>query len=112
MTNNQQLLERFFSEEVIALERSSLFDIETEGKIPTFDFTKVEGMLLGLAIGDALGNTSESLIPRSRSELYGEINDYLPNKYVEFEKNGNAIGRYPDGVLDPGAVDRGRPIHS
>ena len=88
MTNNQQLLERLFFEKGIALERSNLFDIETEGKIPTFDFAKVEGMLLGLAIGDALGNTSESLTPRSRSELYGEINDYLPNKYVVFKKMG------------------------
>ena len=47
-----------------------------------FDFDRVEGMLLGLAIGDALGNTSESKTPSHRKEIYGEIRDYLPNHYA------------------------------
>jgi ADP-ribosylglycohydrolase len=36
-------------------------------------------MLLGLAIGDALGNTTESLRPRFRRFCVGEIRSYLPN---------------------------------
>jgi ADP-ribosylglycohydrolase len=36
-------------------------------------------MLLGLAIGDALGNTSESLWPGLRRFCLGEIRSYLPN---------------------------------
>jgi ADP-ribosyl-[dinitrogen reductase] hydrolase len=36
-------------------------------------------MLLGLAIGDALGNTTESLWPGLRRFLVGEIRSYLPN---------------------------------
>ncbi len=36
-------------------------------------------MLLGHAIGDALGNTSESLSAADRAARYGEIRDYLPN---------------------------------
>jgi ADP-ribosylglycohydrolase len=36
-------------------------------------------MLLGLAIGDALGNTSESLSAADREAQFGEIRDYLPN---------------------------------
>lgn len=47
----------------------------------------VRGMLLGVAIGDALGNTSESMAPARRREDYGlehgdargDIRDYLPN---------------------------------
>jgi ADP-ribosylglycohydrolase len=47
---------------------------------------KVAGMLLGLAIGDALGNSSESLLPNDRHRRYGWITDYLPNRHA-----GNAI---------------------
>jgi ADP-ribosylglycohydrolase len=39
-------------------------------------------MLLGLAIGDALGNTSERLLPDERRNLYGEITNYLRNPYA------------------------------
>lgn len=49
---------------------------------------KVEGMMLGLAIGDALGNTSESLIPNYRFDKYGRIEDYLPNRHAK----GSALG--------------------
>ncbi len=52
------------------------------------DFDKVEGMMLGVAVGDALGNTSESLSPHVRRGRYGEIRDYLPNRHA----NGRAIG--------------------
>jgi ADP-ribosylglycohydrolase len=43
------------------------------------DWDRVEGMLLGLAIGDALGNTSEGMAPRQRVAAHGEIEGYLPN---------------------------------
>jgi hypothetical protein len=43
---------------------------------------RIRGMLLGLAIGDALGNTSESMLPRERKVEYGEIRDYLPNRHA------------------------------
>lgn len=49
---------------------------------------RVRGMLLGLAIGDALGNTSESLPPEERRRRYGEIRDYLPNRYAEGRRVG------------------------
>jgi len=45
---------------------------------PDFDFQKVEGMLLGLAIGDALGAPTEGQLPDARHGTYGEIRDYLP----------------------------------
>jgi len=81
-----------------------------------FDFSRVEGMLLGLAIGDALGNTTESQSPRARYEQHGEIRDYLRHPYY-----GDARG-YPsddtqlafwtleqaleDGGFDPASLAR------
>lgn len=43
---------------------------------------KVEGMMLGLAIGDALGNTSESINPADRLRHFGRIEHYLPNRFA------------------------------
>jgi len=37
---------------------------------------RVEGMLLGVAIGDALGRPSEASLPKRRRRLYGEVRDY------------------------------------
>ncbi len=51
-------------------------------------FERIEGMLLGLAIGDALGNTSESVNPGRRAERFGEIRNYLPNHHA----GGRRIG--------------------
>lgn len=44
---------------------------------------RIEGMLLGLAIGDALGNTSESMNPDQRHEVHGWISGYLPNRHAD-----------------------------
>lgn len=44
---------------------------------------RIRGMLLGLAIGDALGNTSEGMTPSRRRHVHGEIRDYLPNRREE-----------------------------
>jgi len=46
---------------------------------PDFTFDRVEGMLLGLAIGDALGNLTEGLAPARRPRVDG----YLPNPRAE-----------------------------
>lgn len=43
---------------------------------------RLRGMILGLAVGDALGNTSEGLIPEDRRLGHGEIRDYLPNRHA------------------------------
>ena len=49
---------------------------------------RVRGMLLGLAVGDSLGNTSEGMAPAERRDIYGstygdgrgDLRDYLPNR--------------------------------
>ena len=52
------------------------------------DLDKRRGMLLGLAVGDALGNTTESQLPNERRSRHGEITHYLPNR----EAAGRAVG--------------------
>jgi len=52
---------------------------------------RLRGMLLGVAIGDALGNTSEGMTPAERRDIHGrksgdshaDIRDYLPNRREE-----------------------------
>jgi len=88
MQSNIETLEWLFARGIIALEKSSLFDTPVESKSIEFDFDRVEGMLLGLAIGDSLGNTSESMIPSERKGLYGETRDYWPNHHAELEPLG------------------------
>ena len=79
--------DRLVAAGAIAVRRSSFFDtaLPSEGLV---DFDRIEGMLLGLAIGDALGNTSEGLLPLERRARYGQIIDYLPNRYA----SGRAVG--------------------
>ena len=60
---------------------------------PTFRFDRAEGMLLGLAIGDALGSTTAGMLPAERRAAAGEVRDYLPNRFA---------GGQPAGV--PGSV--------
>jgi len=43
---------------------------------------RIRGMLLGLAIGDALGNTSEGMLAQARRMQCGEVRDYLPNRHA------------------------------
>ena len=49
---------------------------------------RVRGMLLGLAIGDSLGNTSEGCLPDIRQARLGEVRDYLPNRHA----NSHPVG--------------------
>ena len=81
--NNKSKLEKLFQNWKIECNRSALFDNSVDAKPSNFDFGRIEGMLLGVAIGDALGVTTEGMLPSSRKAEYGEIRDYLPNRYVD-----------------------------
>ena len=83
--SNRELLDNLFDRDLIDIRRGALFDTEPGPLAPSFGFDKIEGLMLGLAVGDALGNTSEGLLPGERRARYGEIRDYLPN--------GRAAGR-------------------
>jgi ADP-ribosylglycohydrolase len=43
---------------------------------------RLRGMLMGLAVGDALGNTSEGITAAEREARFGEIRDYLPHEHA------------------------------
>jgi ADP-ribosyl-[dinitrogen reductase] hydrolase len=86
--DNRTTLDRLFAEERIALKRGELFDRQP-APLPADDlWDRVEGMLLGLAIGDSLGNTSEGLMPDERAGRFGEVRDYLPNPHAEWRPVG------------------------
>jgi ADP-ribosyl-[dinitrogen reductase] hydrolase len=80
--DNFDLLQKFISSGQIAL-KNAPFLSHTPPALPAdLDWRRLEGMFLGLAVGDALGNTSESMLPGERLQRYGEIRDYLPNWYA------------------------------
>jgi ADP-ribosylglycohydrolase len=79
---NESRLQDLFLSGGIHLERGALLGLGVAPKPSTFDFGKVEGMLLGIAVGDALGVTTESMLPEQRRSRFGEIRDYIPNRYV------------------------------
>jgi ADP-ribosyl-[dinitrogen reductase] hydrolase len=84
--NNTLLLNQFFEKNEIRIRRSEIFTRPVLPKPMDFDFDKIEGMLLGLVIGDALGITTEGILPQKRNEIYGEVRDYIPNRYVDEAK--------------------------
>ncbi len=88
LSENGQLLEELFRSRSIDIQRGPLFDRLPALPAQEVDFDRVEGMLLGAAIGDALGNTTESQHPSQRLAWYGEIRDYLPNRHA----NGQRVG--------------------
>jgi len=74
--------EELVASERIAIRRGPIFDVPP-APLPQDDLEdRVRGMMLGLAIGDALGNTSEGQSPAGRRERCGEIIDYLENWYA------------------------------
>lgn len=90
MRDNRPLLAELFEHDRIALNRSALFDAEPDRdrRRSRELWNRIEGMLLGLMIGDALGNTSESMLPSERRRHFAEIRDYLPNRHAEGRRVG------------------------
>lgn len=74
--SNPARLAELFARAEIDLARGALFDA-APGPLPAaFDGSRVEGMLVGLAIGDALGYPTEGLPPAERRAIHGEVRDF------------------------------------
>ena len=79
--NTTQLLRDLLSAGRIRVGHGDIFR-QVPAPLPDhFAFSRIEGMLLGLAVGDALGNSSEGFPPKFRRERYGEVRNYLLNSY-------------------------------
>lgn len=88
MTTNDELLRALVAGGNLDVQLGGIFDLSPAPLPDRLDFSRIEGMMLGLAVGDALGNTTESMLPGQRRAFYGEIRDYLPNKHA----NGRCVG--------------------
>jgi len=83
MRTNREILNELFEKQAIDIRRGPIFDTPVVPVAEDFNFDRIEGMMLGLAIGDSLGITTEGMLPRTRRDIYGEIRDYIPNQYVD-----------------------------
>ena len=71
MIGNTPLLKHMLSQGTIRLKSSEILYEAPQTLSESFRFEKVEGMLLGLAVGDALGATTESQEPAKRKNQSG-----------------------------------------
>ncbi|MBN1152436.1 MAG: ADP-ribosylglycohydrolase family protein, partial [Dehalococcoidia bacterium] len=78
MRDNTGLLQDCITHSMIRVNDAGMLHRAPAALPADFDFQKVEGMLLGLAIGDALGAPTEGMLPAERHSRYGEVRDYLP----------------------------------
>lgn len=81
-TGNRETFEHLVRAGKLALNRGAVFDRAPTPLPRELSVDRIEGMLLGLAIGDALGNTTESMLPAQRAAQYDEIRHYLPNPHA------------------------------
>ena len=113
MNTNRETLDRLFETGGIDLRRGSLFDTNPPPLPPDLSWSRIEGMLLGLATGDGLGNSTEGSLPHVRFSRHGEIRDYTGNKYdprrLGFPSDDTQLAFW---TLDQINVDRGlNPEH-
>lgn len=76
MLNNRQTLRRLLDDNSIAMRQGETLDRSVPPLPSDFSFDACAGMLLGVAIGDALGRPSEGMIPSRRRASHGEVRDY------------------------------------
>jgi ADP-ribosylglycohydrolase len=74
-----RILDFFLQTGHVPVDRGSIFDSRLDEEIAT-DFRDIRGMMLGLAIGDALGAPTEGTLPDRRRSEYGDVRDYQPNR--------------------------------
>jgi ADP-ribosyl-[dinitrogen reductase] hydrolase len=77
-------LEHLIAKGRLRVSQDALAGLAAPAPLGIVSSDRVEGMLLGLAIGDALGNTTEGELPGARPP----IRDYQPNRHA----NNRAVG--------------------
>lgn len=108
--NNKDMLDFLFNSEQIDINRGNIFNTEPGNLPDNFDFDRIEGLMIGLAVGDSLGVSTESMPPGLRRVIYGEIRDYFSGWF-----GGKPIG-YPsddtqlafwtlDQMIEDGGLD-------
>ena len=83
-----ELLKELFDRGLVNTRPGAIFETTPPPLGEGFDFRRIQGMLLGLAIGDSLGVTTESINPGKRHARFGEITDYLPNRHAYNQRVG------------------------
>ena len=114
MKANREILNELFETKAIDIRHGPIFDYPVEPVPDNFDFDRVEGMMLGLAVGDSLGITTEGMLPQHRRQRFGEIRNYIPNRYVDeavgFPSDDTQLAFWTleqmiaDGGFNPGRV--------
>lgn len=75
----------------IDVRRGAIFDVEPDRRHP-INWDRIEGMMLGLAIGDSLDRQTESMTPRVGRAFTGEVRDYPASAHA----NGRRVGTLSD----------------
>jgi ADP-ribosylglycohydrolase len=80
------LFQALLEANALPIQHRPLLNAQPLGRPLSWD--RVEGMLLGIAIGDSLGAPTEGLSPHDRRSQHGEVRDYLPNWKAEGRRVG------------------------
>ena len=86
LSNSEKML-FLFSENIIRAKESDFLYSNPE-IVGDIDRDRIEGMLLGVAIGDSLGYPVEFLLPNDKLRKYGEIGDYIPSRRSNYKPVG------------------------